>query len=59
MGDVEDADAVVDMGMDMSVDVVNQVRPEQLCELANFDISEFVSVRLVLASRVKRRWSSE
>ena len=26
MGDVEDADAVVDMGMDVSVDVVNQVR---------------------------------
>ncbi len=53
VGDVEDADAVVDMGMDMSVDVVNQVRPEQLCESANFAISEFVSVRLVLASRVE------
>jgi len=26
VGDVEDADAVVDMGMDVSVDVVNQVR---------------------------------
>jgi len=55
VGDVEDVDAVMDMGMDMSVDVVNQVRPGQLCELASFAISEFVSVRLVLASRVERR----
>jgi len=52
--DVEDADAVMDMGMDVSVDVVNQVRPERLCESANFAISEFVSVRLLLASRVER-----
>ena len=40
MGDVEDADAVMDMGMDVSVDVVNQVRPEQLCESVNFAISK-------------------
>ena len=53
--DVEDADAVMDMGMDVSVDVVNQVRPGRLGESASFAISEFVSVRLVLASRVERR----
>ncbi len=58
VGDVEDADAVVDMGMDVSVDVVNQVRPGRLCEAASFAISEFVSVRLCWRVGSSGVWSS-
>ena len=58
VGDVEDVDAVVDMGMDVSVDVVNQVRPGRLCEAASFAISEFVSVCLCWRVGLSGVWSS-